>query len=194
MAGRLISRPDPMVPVGLRVSGQVVMRVLIGKDGTVERAYAISGPALLRPAHLDAVKKWVYRPYLVDGEAVSVDTTVSVILDFGGPPSGIDPVAVAAKIDQSEGYRVWVAGRLMEPLLVKQVWPKASRKAVGVVEVTTRVNEQGVVERAEAISGPEALRRAVADAVMQWRYSPYLLDGKPVAVSSSASVTFGQNR
>jgi protein TonB len=38
----------------------------------------VSGPALLRQAALDAVKQWLYRPYLLNGQPVEVETAVSV--------------------------------------------------------------------------------------------------------------------
>jgi TonB family protein len=60
------------------VQGVVHLAVLIGKDGTVQEIHSMGGPALLIQTAMDAVKQWVYRPTLLNGEPVSVETTVDV--------------------------------------------------------------------------------------------------------------------
>jgi protein TonB len=58
------------------VSGFVVLRVRIGKDGNVSKVEKISGSDAMLPAVSEAVKQWKYRPYLLDGSAVEAETTV----------------------------------------------------------------------------------------------------------------------
>jgi protein TonB len=60
-----------------------VIQATISKNGTIENSRAISGPAMLRQAALDAVKTWRFRPYLLDGQPVEVDTTVNVVFNLG---------------------------------------------------------------------------------------------------------------
>ena len=60
------------------VSGNVVLHAIIGPDGTVEKLDAISGPDVLKPAALEAVRQWSYKPYLLNGQPVEVDTTVVI--------------------------------------------------------------------------------------------------------------------
>lgn len=62
-----------------RVSGTVTLHAIIGKDGTVQQLQAVSGPPLLVQSALDAVRQWRYRPTLLNGEPVEVDTTIEVI-------------------------------------------------------------------------------------------------------------------
>src|ERR1039458_3185408 len=62
-----------------RVLGMVTLKVLIGKDGHVMELGAESGPPMLQEAALDAVRQWVYKPYLRDGSPVEVTTRVHVI-------------------------------------------------------------------------------------------------------------------
>jgi len=69
--------------VAMRVEGTVVLAATISKSGTIENLHATSGPALLQQAALDAVKTWRYRPYLLDGQPVEVETTVNVIFTLG---------------------------------------------------------------------------------------------------------------
>ena len=83
--GLLIKRVQPVYPQeakDAKVSGTVVLHVTIDTSGKVEDANVISGPSMLQQASLDAVQQWEYRPYLLNGEAVEVDTTVSVIFSL----------------------------------------------------------------------------------------------------------------
>lgn len=87
MAGRLISRTNPVYPPlarAARVEGTVVLHATISKAGVIENLNVVSGPATLRQAALDAVKTWRYRPYLLNNEPVEVETTVNVIFQMGG--------------------------------------------------------------------------------------------------------------
>jgi protein TonB len=79
--GALVSKvnPDyPRVARAARIQGSVVMHAIIGTDGTVQQLQVISGNPLLVGAALEAVKKWRYRPYLLDGIPAEVETTITV--------------------------------------------------------------------------------------------------------------------
>jgi len=78
----LIHKVDPVYPPlaqQARISGTVRLHAIIDKDGSVIELETISGHPLLVPSAIDAVKQWRYRPTLVDGEPVQVDTTIDVI-------------------------------------------------------------------------------------------------------------------
>jgi len=53
-------------------------RRLSGKDGRVSELHALSGPPLLIQAAIDAVRQWVYRPTLLNGNPVEVETTIDI--------------------------------------------------------------------------------------------------------------------
>jgi protein TonB len=79
MQGRLIRKVDPVYPRNAsRMEARVVLRATIGKDGRVESVEAVQGPDPLRGAAIDAVKQWKYKPYLLNGEPVEVETTIVV--------------------------------------------------------------------------------------------------------------------
>ena len=85
--GLLIQKTTPVYPQiakQARVSGTVVIQATITKNGTVDNLRVVNGPTMLRQSALDAVKSWRYRPYLLDGEPVDVETTVSVTFSLGG--------------------------------------------------------------------------------------------------------------
>jgi TonB family protein len=61
-----------------RVHGEVVLDVDISKEGTIEGLRTVTGHPMLIPAAVDAVKQWRYKPYLLNGEPVPVQTQVTV--------------------------------------------------------------------------------------------------------------------
>jgi protein TonB len=65
-------------PMEARVMGTVVVDIEISAQGNVASAQIISGPRMLRQPVLDAVRKYKYKPYLLNGKPVEVETTVSV--------------------------------------------------------------------------------------------------------------------
>jgi protein TonB len=61
-----------------RIEGAVVLMAVIGKDGSVEDVRIESGLPILAQAAMDAVKQWRYRPYLLNGEPVEVDSRITI--------------------------------------------------------------------------------------------------------------------
>jgi protein TonB len=87
MAGNIVSKPDPTYPAiakAARIQGTVILSATISKTGTIENLTVVSGPQMLAQAALDAVRNWRYRPYLLNGEPVEVQTTVNVTFTLGG--------------------------------------------------------------------------------------------------------------
>jgi periplasmic protein TonB len=80
--GNLIFKSVPQYPAiakATHTEGVVVLQAMISKAGTIEGLHVISGSPMLQQAALDAVKNWRYRPYMLNGQAVEVETTVNVI-------------------------------------------------------------------------------------------------------------------
>ena len=77
----LITKVTPVYPPeakAARVQGLVRFNATIGPDGHVENLNVVSGPPLLVNSALDAVKQWVYKPTLLNGQPVTVVTVVDV--------------------------------------------------------------------------------------------------------------------
>ncbi len=86
LEGSLIRRVQPMYPPlarSARVQGSVVLAAVISKAGTIENLTLISGHPMLVPAALQAVSQWRYRPYILNGEAIEVDTQITVNFVLG---------------------------------------------------------------------------------------------------------------
>jgi protein TonB len=62
----------------------VLLQAVISKDGSIENLRVISGHPMLVPSAIDAVKQWKYKPYILNGEPVEVDTQVTVNFTLGG--------------------------------------------------------------------------------------------------------------
>lgn len=86
-AGLLIRKVIPTYPPlgkAMRVEGTVVLAATISREGTIANLHVVSGPAILQQAAFDAVSNWRYRPYLLNGQPVDVETTINVIFTLGG--------------------------------------------------------------------------------------------------------------
>ena len=96
IAGQILTKVEPVYPDIARAakeSGTVVLRAIISKEGTMKSLVVLSGPSMLQGAALDAVKQWVYKPYLLNGEPTEVDTTIMVnfTLNDSTPEPGTAP-------------------------------------------------------------------------------------------------------
>jgi periplasmic protein TonB len=79
--GLLIRRVDPVYPLiakQARIQGEVVLKAIISKDGTIENLQVESGHPLLTGAAVDAVKQWRFRPFLLNGEPIEIETVINV--------------------------------------------------------------------------------------------------------------------
>lgn len=86
LEGSLIGRVQPTYPPMARVAhvqGAVVLAALIGKNGTMEHVQLISGHPLLVQAAVQAVSQWRYKPYILNGEAIEVETQITVNFILG---------------------------------------------------------------------------------------------------------------
>ena len=86
MDGIVVRRVMPVYPSLAKaagIEGTVVLQAAISKSGTIENLRVISGSAMLQQAAMAAVKGWRYKPFLLNGEPVEVETTVNVVFSLG---------------------------------------------------------------------------------------------------------------
>jgi periplasmic protein TonB len=88
MAGQRISGENPTYPQEARdkkIQGAVVLDAVIGRDGMVEKLDVVRSPdKLLSASAMEAVRTWRYRPYLLIGDPIEVETTINVIYNLKG--------------------------------------------------------------------------------------------------------------
>ena len=151
----------------------------------------MSGPDELQASALDAVKQWTYLPYELSGQPVRVDTTIAVTYGIGREAALHRNGTMVTNGDEA----VELASDARELRKVKKVSPtypaEAKQKSVsGDVMVSVWIGLNGHVESADVVSGPELLRDAAVDAVRQWLYPQYTVNGVAKRVHTVVTVPF----
>jgi len=85
--GLIVKKVQPKYPEKARqnwIQGTVVLRALISKEGDIVDLTVVSGDPLLVKAAVKAVKQWKYKPYLLEGKPVEVDTEIRVNFALSG--------------------------------------------------------------------------------------------------------------
>jgi len=85
--GLLIYRVEPTYPPVARaahIQGVVVLAAIIDKDGNIQNLQVVSGHPMLAPAAIEAVKQWRYKPFLLSGQPLEVETAVTVTFQLRG--------------------------------------------------------------------------------------------------------------
>jgi protein TonB len=115
----------------------------------------------------------------------------------GAVPSSVTNVARDIPVAQSKipAQKVRVSSGLAQGLLIHQVAPRYPLQArqmriQGTVVLQAVIGKDGSVQNVRAVSGPQMLIPAATDAVKQWRYKPYLLNGEPVEAETQINVNF----
>lgn len=188
-----------------RIQGSVVLRVFISKTGDVENIQLVSGHPMLAPSAIEAVKQWKYQTYLLNGQPVEVETTVTVNFTLAeNPPQGVvgdmpggaaQSTVPAAPQHVGVAQRVRVSSGVESGLLKSKVNPTyppdaRDQRIQGVVLLKAIIDIEGNVANIELISGHPLLAPAAIDAVKQWKYKPFLLNQAPVEVETQIQVNF----
>ena len=190
LAKNLVHKVKPIYPPEpkqLGLQGEVLLEVNISAAGEVESIRVSKGhPLLVLPA-LDAVKQWKYKPYLVNGAAMPVMSTVSV--NFSLTDSAVGPG------DKKESPLIRLNSDAMAANVIHRVEPiyppEAKEKGVeGEVVFEVTINEQGEVSDVQVLSANAMLVSAAYEAVRQWRYTPVLLNGDPIMAKATVTIRF----
>jgi len=229
---QVVKKVQPEYPQEAReanIQGEVVLRITISREGDVSKAELVSGDAMLAAAAIDAVEQWKYKPFLLNGDPVEVDTEAAV--DFrlpkimklapsdtaapapaeatgvvgdapGGIPAGQTSGVIGGIISSTPAtprvatpQRVRVSQGVTTGMLVKKVAPEYPPEArrgriEGTVVMHAIISKAGDVATLELVSGHPMLAPAAIEAVKQWKYKPYLLNGNPVEVDTLIQVNF----
>ncbi len=111
----------------------------------------------------------------------------------GAPPpnivsaAGTSPTPVLQTLNVSQG--------VSQGLLTKKVQPVYPRNALtmhieGAVELLATISKTGDISHVKVLSGDGQLAKAATDAVKQWKYKPYLLNGEPVEIQTQITINF----
>jgi protein TonB len=194
-APKVIKRVDPVYPqaaITAKIEGRVEVEVTVGIDGLVKDVKVLkSDSSYLDQAAIDAVKQWVYEPFIKDGKPVEFINTIIVgfLLNeanlttgpIGGVVGGVVPVRAI--------------GDIKPPKRVKEVapiYPEDARQArvEGVVILECTTDTYGRVMGVKVLRSIPVLDQAAIDAVRQWKYEPMIINGEAHAVVFTVTVRF----
>lgn len=209
---KLMYGPTPEYPESVRenhVQGDAFVDVLVDKNGKVESAKSVecaSCSFLLGTVAAAAVQKWEYQPTTLDGKPARVSSWVAFRFRLEGEPS----IEVLTKSESSTPavkppgpppprvatpHMIRISSGVAEGNLISKVDPEYPQMAKvahvqGDVVIQCIIDHQGEIAAAKAVSGHPLLVQAALDAVKQWKYRPYLLNGQPVEVETTVTVRF----
>jgi TonB family protein len=178
----IVKKVDPVYPPlarQARIQGTVVLQVVINKSGDVENIQLFSGHPMLAQAAIDAVKQWKYKPYLLNGEPVEVETRVTVNFTLpekrpaegvvgdargGIPPDAPVGVRSSSPVDTERPGVVRVSQGVAAGLLITKVPPEYPPDAKdqhiqGVVLLRVIIDREGNVANIQLISGHPCSRQ-----------------------------------
>ena len=175
------------------IQGFVVLKVTVGENGDVETADIVSGDPVLCAAASSAAKQWKFQPFIRNGKAIDVSTTIQLkfAIDDGKCTNGLRQATVTTPFDQS----LVVAEKDLKQYVCKKVTPvpgqiaQAARVQGDVVTVVV-IGKDGTVQNMKILSGPPLLRQSAIDALKQWRFRPYVVSNQPVVVDTVITVSF----
>jgi TonB family protein len=197
---KLVKPAYPPAAVPDKRQGQVIVRIVVSETGDVETAEVISGNPVLANAAVDAAKQWKFKPYIRNGQPVKA--AVKLPFDFAPPADGAPPAAQTiilaaptAPASLARTSRIRVSSGVMQGLLIHKVEPTYPSQALhdrvqGSVILRALISKEGTIEDLQVISGDPLLTGAAIDAVKQWRYRPYILNGDPVEIDTTIIVNF----
>lgn len=85
MRSLILKKVQPRYPEEARkkrIKGSVVMRAIISREGDIQELTVISGDPILAEAALQAGRQWKYKPYLLQGQPVEIESQITMNFDF----------------------------------------------------------------------------------------------------------------
>jgi len=196
LAGMLLTKPAPVYPEEAKVAhvqGAVVLHAIISKTGTVENLHVISGSAMLVNSAIDAVQQWTYKPYLLNGQPVEVETSITVNYTLADSTTVVGQSPAAD--DASAGVEQ-IGGDVKGPVIIYEPEPEYTAEAKkakfsGFVTVSIIVDKNGIPQNVHVTRGVGlGLDEKAVEAVKQYKFKPATENGKPVAVYLNVEVNF----
>jgi len=193
-----IKKVNPVYPNAAqleRVTGIVILEVIIGTDGKVRDGRVMRSVAFLDEAAIEAVWQWEYTPTEHDGKPVPVVMTVTVSfnMDVGipEPPLTVFPWPAAAG-----AVRAGLTGTVAVPRQTKNARPdfpgkaRSAGRTGGAVLLELLVGTNGKVTDARVIRSSPLFDNEAIETARKWEFEPTLVNGVPTPVVVPATVVF----
>jgi TonB family protein len=176
--GMVMRKVAPVYPARAKaahVQGAVILHAIISKNGTIKNLAVISGHRMLVNAAREAVSRWTYKPYLLNGEPIDVETSITVNFNLADSTAQVEPKGVASKpndppmllaiahasdnpADYNGGPVRQVGGGVKGPLIIYQPEPEYTQagkkaKVQGVATVAMVVDANGIPQNVHLAHG-----------------------------------------
>jgi TonB family protein len=124
----------------------------------------------------------------------SQPTPPALILNSSGTDAALNRIVTTDAAKPSPGA-IRVSQGVSQGLVLKRVSPVYSQTALqlrkeGVVDLMATIDKSGAVTGVRVLSGDLMLANSAVEAVKQWKYRPYLLNGEPVEIQTQITVNF----
>jgi len=176
---KLIKEAPPKYPFSAlrsKIQGTVVIKAVLGTDGHVSDTTILKSIPALDEAANEAVRNWVYEPFLLEGRPYRYVTTVTMVFSASTArrPGGL---------------------RLEPPTPIRQAGPDYPEEAIrsnieGTVVLGITVDNGGSINEVEILGSAPGLDLVASDAVKGWRYEAAKNNGKPIPYCTTVAVKF----
>jgi outer membrane biosynthesis protein TonB len=210
MLAMVVHKPMPVYPdeaMTKGIQGDAIFKIDIDETGKIVSTVPIAGDPLLIAASVEAMRDFRFRPYLLNGTPVNVETVlgfrfavqksgngvngrVDCIHQESMPATLKDRPEFRGGSETSDGRLILDARKISGP--EPNLPPDLSGKS-GSVYLTVTIGEDGKVQDVKVVGGDEPFIAPVVEAVKQAIYEPRLVDGKPSVEKIEASYHFGKH-
>jgi protein TonB len=153
--------------------------------------------AAAKSAAAPLVVKGGAAPAIHSKTEASADTPAPSMIGLATPGSDAPPdlVGDTGNAPQPVLQTLNISQGVSQGLLIKKVQPAYPKMALtmrieGTVELMTTISKTGDITHVKVLSGDPQLTKAAVDAVKQWKYKPYLLNGEPVEIQTQITINF----
>jgi TonB family protein len=174
----------------MNLQGRVLIKLQVSESGDVEAVELVSGPTAFVHAAREAAKQWKFKPIIKNGRPIKFSTTIPFEFRLNGQVPDWGTRAPETT------HRPTPAGQgVIQGKLIQRVPPAYPARAKflhlrGPVLLDATVGKDGTIQFLHVIQGHPVLAQAAMDAVRQWRYTPYTLDGEPIDVNMQILLNF----
>jgi hypothetical protein len=192
--------PDEAMTKGIQ--GDVIFKIDVDDKGKIVLSVPVEGDPLLVAASEDALRDFRFRPYLLNGNPIRVESQLGFhfsVKNKGGASNGhVECMSSVPYRPEFQSGVVHDNGVLvLSPHKISGVEPQLPPELAGKpgsVYLTITIGTDGKVQDVKVVGGDEPFIGPVVAAVKQDVYEPQLVDGKPSVATTQASYPFGPRR
>jgi outer membrane biosynthesis protein TonB len=181
------------------IQGDVIFKIEVDETGKIALSLPVEGNPVLVAASVDALRSFRFRPYLLNGAPIRIETQLGYHFSLEKNADAINGhVECITSLPNRPEFRTGVVNDegvlVLDPRKISgpapQLPPELANKS-GSVYLKITIGADGRVQDIQVIGGDEAFIGPVVAAVKQNVYEPRLVDGKPSVATTEASYQFG---